>query len=363
MEEISKSFAVRSPSEAETAAVLGTYHLSHGETEEGRKLLEQAVKLEPDLVAANEALGMMHVRVREFAQAAPYIERAVRLNSQSFLTYYYHGNLLLQSRTGDESALSVAQASYARCVQLNPNFAPAHAALAQIYGRREETLDKALQSARTAVTLEPANWSNQLALATVLARRGQFAEAREIADRVAANATEPAEADSAASALTFIADSEQYQADRRRYEESRRQITEAPSSDDIGAIASGRPRAESANETPTVEAPPPPASAAASSAPPAPATPRTYSMIGNIAALDCNAAPQVTLTLSLGGLTMKLHAADLSKVEFLAAGGAAPGRPMACAQLRGITARIQYSLTSGGDYEGEIRAITPTALP
>ncbi len=246
IEEIAKSFSTRSPSEAETAAVLGTYHVAHEQAAEGRRLLEQALQMEPDLVSAHEALGMMYVRDGEFDKATPYIERAVQLNSQSFLTYFYHGNLLMQSQTPDPAAVSAAEASYDKCVQLNRNFAPAHAALARIYSRRDDTLDRALQSARTAVALEPGNSSNQLALAVVLAKRGEFADARKIADRVAAGAAEPGEAEAAASVLTFIADTEQYQAERARYEQSRRQVTASPTSGEPVTIVRRPERADDA---------------------------------------------------------------------------------------------------------------------
>jgi hypothetical protein len=252
-------------------------------------------------------------------------------------------------------------------VQLNPRFAPAHAALAHIYGRREDTLDRALQSARTAATLEPSSWYNQLAVATVLARRGEFGQAREIAGRVGANASEPAAADGAASALTFIAESEQYQANRRRYEESRRQIAAAASSDDAGAMMRPEPRDDAerrpANRTATPEAPPAVSGTAATNSDTTPApTQRAYSMRGRIAVLDCSAAPKVMLTLSLGGLDMKLMTPDFSRVGFFNGSGDRLPQRLTCEQLRGITARIQYTLTPGGPSDGEFFSISPQAL-
>jgi hypothetical protein len=86
-------------------------------------------------------------------------------------------------------------------------------------------------------------------------------------------------------------------------------------------------------------------------------------MVGNIIGVDCGASREVLVTLSLGALSMKLHAGDLSAVNFSGASGARQPRPIACAQLRGMFARVEYVLTSGQSYEGEIRSIAPAAQP
>lgn len=370
IEEIEKTFSVRSPSEAETAALLGAYHLARGWTDEARAMLQRAAALEPDLVAANEGLGMLHVEAKEYDQAAPYLDRAVQLNSQSFLTYFYHANLFLQSGARDEYELAQAEESYKKCMQLNKNFAPAYAGLAQIYGRRKETLDSALQAARTAAALDPASWHNQLTLAIILAKRSEFDEARTLANRVASRAAETEAAEAAASALTFIAENEQYETQRRRYEEERSRsnaaLTDSTAASPDSVALVRRPAGVAATNEPPENAAAarevaPTATAASVPATSSPA--RTYSMLGNIAAVDCRGLPQVTLTLSLGSLSMKLHAADLSKVAFLTATGAPQSRGMACTQLRGMAARIQYALASGESYDGEIRSIAPAPLP
>jgi tetratricopeptide (TPR) repeat protein len=371
IEEIERAFSVRSPSEAETAALFGAYHLARGQTNEAKQWLDRAVKLEPDLVAANEALGMLHIQAKEYDQAAPYLDHAVQLNAKSFLTYFYHANLLLQGGAREEYALAQAEESYKKCTQLNKNFAPAYAALAHLYGRRRETLDSALQAARTAASLDPSVWQHQLTLAITLAKRSEFAEARTILHRVAARAGDPEAPEAAASALGFVADSERYEAERLRYEAEKRRNEEEqrqslvrssePESTPVDAVALVRrpgsvlsTREPSEGAAATAEASPSTTEAPAPSTSPAA---RVYSMRGDIVAVDCRAAPQVTLTLTMGRLSMKLHATNLSKVTFLTSTGAPQSRAMTCAQLRGMAARIQYALTNGELYDGEISSI------
>ena len=115
-----------------------------------------------------------------------------------------------------------------------------------------------------------------------------------------------------------------------------------------GAESSRSAKASNAPDDPTSPAPEPPAAAAAD---------RPYSMIGTIAAADCTAAPQLQITLQAGKIVMRLHAADIDKVEFQSGpGSGAPGKT-ACGQLRGQKARISYQLVAGRAWDGEILSI------
>jgi hypothetical protein len=67
---------------------------------------------------------------------------------------------------------------------------------------------------------------------------------------------------------------------------------------------------------------------------------RLYSMQGAISALECKASSEAVLTLNMGGLTMKLHATDLSKVPFLTSTGDAQPHAMTCPELRGRSLRV-----------------------
>ncbi len=76
--------------------------------------------------------------------------------------------------------------------------------------------------------------------------------------------------------------------------------------------------------------------------------------------LDCTAAPKVTLTLSLGGLSMKLMTEDFSQVAL----SNETGQPqqLRCEQLQGVTARVLYTLTPGEPYDGEFHSISVQPL-
>ncbi len=351
IEQISKSLSSRSESEAEADAVLGTYHLAHGQNSIGQKLLETALALQPDSIAANEGLGIMHMEAHEFEAAKPFIEKAVELRSDSFLTYYFNGNLIVQSGAADNSLLRRAAESYRKCIELNSNFAPAYGELATTYMRQND-LNQAFVAAQKAAKLAPSAWGNQLNLAAILARRGQFTDARKLAEKVAANATEPDQIEASASALKFIAEAEQYDSYKRAYENARSQAPQPPGSASVELA-----RRESPPRSNTTQAPP---DSETKTSLGATAGTRVYSMLGKITEVDCSSPPQVNLTLTLG-VTMKLHAFDFGKIT-LVSSGSSPESALTCTALRGISAKIQYSLINGQSYDGEILSITPASL-
>jgi hypothetical protein len=63
------------------------------------------------------------------------------------------------------------------------------------------------------------------------------------------------------------------------------------------------------------------------------------------------------ITLLGSGIVMRLHAADLAKIEIKAeAGNAAAAKP-SCAQLISKRARISYQLASQKPWDGEIVSV------
>jgi hypothetical protein len=202
------------------------------------------------------------------------------------------------------------------------------------------------------VALEPAGWDYQLTLAILLARQGEHGEARALAERVAARATEPEAANAAASALALIAESQAYEAQRPGFIS----LSAGPEPSSAKApILVRRPPAAVRAPDPS-EAPP---TGAPGSNTRTTSSARLYSMQGDIVALDCRSAPEVTLTLRMGSFGMRLRAADLSKVAFLTPAGGPRSGAITCTQLRGMAAQIQYTLTGEELYDGEIRSIAP----
>jgi hypothetical protein len=90
---------------------------------------------------------------------------------------------------------------------------------------------------------------------------------------------------------------------------------------------------------------------------------KEYSMVGTIVEVNCAGPPQVQVTLKSMNITMKLHAADLDKLEIKSASAAAPAKGTTCASLRGRTARISYHLVGQKYWDGEMQSVEFRGLP
>ncbi len=167
------------------AFALGTAYSALNDFRNARRLLEKAVDLEPDRIgyrfqlarllvqvslggeAADEyaailrrdstflpamyQLGLLLYERREYAQAAEYFQRIVRLNPSDFLSQYYLGACYATMEKPD-SARYVLSA----CVTLQPAYTPAVALLASRYFARPD-YQQALRLYTRAVQLRPGN--------------------------------------------------------------------------------------------------------------------------------------------------------------------------------------------------------------
>ncbi|MCX6571031.1 MAG: tetratricopeptide repeat protein [Candidatus Aminicenantes bacterium] len=183
-----KDFGARVLSPAETAARLGDFRLQGRRPQDAKPLLEEALRLQPDLASAQESLGFLFMRQGDRAEALRWFDRAIAGDSRSFLAHYYHATLTL-IELGTTDGAGQAAASLERALQLNPYFVPAYIALARLYLRDDQKVDRALVMARQAVDLEPGSFSNQMMLGNVLVRLGRYEEALKLAKTMERNAS------------------------------------------------------------------------------------------------------------------------------------------------------------------------------
>jgi len=176
-----KDFRTRVLSAAETAARLGDFHLQDGRPQDARPLLEEALRLQPDLTSAQESLGFLFMRQGDRTEALRWFDKAIAGDSKNFLAHYYHATLTLTELATTEDGAGQVEASLVRALHLNPYFAPAYIALARLFLLDDQKVDRALELARKAVDLEPGSFSNQIMLGTVLARLGRYEEAKKLA--------------------------------------------------------------------------------------------------------------------------------------------------------------------------------------
>src|SRR5712664_1994950 len=330
-----KRYAVRSVSAGEALATRGDFFTHHNRVEQAQPILEEALKTEPNLPFAHEALGYYHYRRHETEEADKEMVEAIKLGAAGLASQYFHGVLLMQEGGFDGDSAQEARKILEKAVQLNPEFAPAHEALSQAYSHSPDTQKQAVNAAIKAVQLDPGQPSYAVNLAYLLLNNGRFSEARIMAQRVLAAATTTGEKEVANNMLQHVQQAEEWAATKAN----------APST------------AQDGQETPTVTIMTRPAGIArpeTSPDVPVELKKRVYAADGPISQVECAKKPEVMLNVDLSSGPVTFYAPDFAKIAVSWADGVPEPTLSTCTQWIGRQVKVWFSPTPGKDYAGEI---------
>jgi tetratricopeptide (TPR) repeat protein len=179
-----KELGSRVMSAAETEAELGIYHLWTHDLEGARSLIEQALKDDPKLGLAHEAMGFLDFNEGKDADALQEFTQASSLDGKLYLSSYYKAMLSPQAKSIREVDINDFGASLGRVLQANPDFAPAYVQLAKLAVQVGD-FESALKISRKAEELDPSLAGYHLLTGQVLRRMGKTAEAADYAKYVA----------------------------------------------------------------------------------------------------------------------------------------------------------------------------------
>jgi tetratricopeptide (TPR) repeat protein len=339
-------FTVREVTPAASAAVRGDFLLHTQRLVEARALLEEALRLDPSFAPAQESMGFLHFQAEDYDEAAECFEKAVQLDSRSYLAQYYFAMLKAREFQG-KGNLSPVEGSLRRAIELNSQFAPAYANLAGLFLRQQKNPEEALALARRAVQLEPGAAGYQVILVSALIQNRRMDEARHLAERIRATATSPEELSDAENLLASIQMYQEYDAARQRAEE-RARADEGEFKrkwEETQQAIRERGRQEKEDEA---------------AAQPAPAFLTGKSKAGwssgRVEAVSCvGSSVELTLQGTLGKL--RLHSEDYGKIEILTTSWTSPQPFDPCQNLDGHQAAIFYRQYGGSPYDGEIVSI------
>ncbi len=177
-----QDLGLRELAPAEACALRGDVHLQTDRPAEARAALEEALGLDAKLAAAHEGMGVLDFSQGRYADAQRRLAQAIQLDSQSAFAHYLHAVAILREGTTTQ-ALVAARSSLERAIELNGGLAAAHASLAEVMSFGDDDLDKALASARRAVSLEPAVIDHRLTVGRVLLHRGKLDDAQHEGER------------------------------------------------------------------------------------------------------------------------------------------------------------------------------------
>ena len=337
-----KSFQLQAISDAESLTARADFMAHDRHYAEARGMLEEALKLNPNLASAHESMGFLCAEQNKLDEANKWYSQAVALNSQSFMAHYYYAANMLKGKMDADSA-SKAEVSLRAAIDINPGFAPAYDALAWLVATRggnaedPKRLNEAYLTVLTAVSLEPGNFHYRLDSAHVLERMGRVDDAIRVAGLAASMAKTTEEQ---SEALAFLSQAHQY----RDYQKQMQERQEAAEKRRVEMAARG------AN-------PPPPDTVALPEHPPRPPLlPDRRVAEGTIADGRCSRA---TLEITFHSATrdMQLYTDNFMKIPYSSLNFTPEGTFNPCVELKGWHARITYHPATDQPDQGEIVAV------
>ncbi|MGH9392019.1 MAG: tetratricopeptide repeat protein, partial [Vicinamibacteria bacterium] len=182
---------------AEVQERWGELFLATSRLREARVCLEEAVRLDPDLGTAWEALGLLELEEGEPAQAKIHLKKAIDLDSASASGLYRYADILLAEHSrGRVDSIPGAVAEDAasalrRSLALEPSARESAELLAFLYLVRGERLNEAEALVESALSVAPDDPPLLFLKGQLLAKRGQYEGARKTLRRVVETSEDP----------------------------------------------------------------------------------------------------------------------------------------------------------------------------
>jgi tetratricopeptide (TPR) repeat protein len=328
------AFKVQVLSPAQADAVRADFLVYNQRVKDAKPLLDRVLRDDPNNASAHETMGYLEFRQGNLSEARKWYGQAVKLNSQSFLAYYYFAAITVNSGQLDSENKSQVENSLRMAIKLNPAFAPAYDELAVFYGMRRENLDEAHTLALNAIQLDPSNLHYRLSTANILLQMQRPTDAIAVLQNARGLAKTP---DEVSSVQNLLEAAQQYQASREPVRPSGDQGVQS-------AVPQGQSSAQAlpgAAKQPAVEEP----------------HGARRGVKGTIKDVKCSLPAVMELKVEGGGKTLSLQSNNYFKIQFSAVNFTPSGELNPCADLNGMKANVQFFDASGKATEGQIFSI------
>lgn len=361
-------FKVQELSSASVAALRGDFLVYNQRYADARDLLTEALQEDPNNAQAAESMGFLEFQQGHNEEGKKWFSQAVKLNSQSYLAHYYYAVMTMQAGANGPDAAQV-ETSLQSAIKINPNFAPAYDALANLYAIRGDKLEEARKLTLQAVQLEPGNVRYRLNAGNVLLRMKKANDAVRVGKLALSMAKTPEDQSAAEAFLNTAQKYQEYLASVER----RNQEIEAARAAATNAVEGGDSSASQAAARDDGSRPPvlrhrdesgkePAAHDDSNAAPALHHRPEDVrgprdARDGKIASVKCSSPAQMDLALEANGRTVELHTDNYFKVQFSALNFTPAGQLEPCTQIKGMSAHISFYDVKGQPYTGEIISI------
>lgn len=217
------TFKVQSLTTTQADAIRADFLACNEREKDARQLLEQILHDDPANVAGHETMGFLAFKEGKLDEAEKWYEKAVKLDSQSFLAHYYFATIAMREGQLSGDRQSQIESSLLAATKLNPDFAPAYDQLAAFYGMQHKNLEDAHRLTLMAVQLEPNNVGFRTNAANVLMEMERPKDAIAVLQAALKIATSP---EQNASIQRQIESVQRYQLERERMDQQSRQFAE-----------------------------------------------------------------------------------------------------------------------------------------
>ena len=136
-------FKIEAMSPAQADAVRADFLVYEQRVKDAKPLLERVLQEDPSNASAHETMGYLEFRQGNLDEARKWYAQAIKLNSQSFLAYYYFAATTMNGARLDSETKPEVETSLRAAIKLNPSFAPSYDQLAVFFGMQRENLEEA----------------------------------------------------------------------------------------------------------------------------------------------------------------------------------------------------------------------------
>jgi tetratricopeptide (TPR) repeat protein len=349
-----KSYASRVLPPAEVDAERALFYVHTQRPKEATAAVDEALRTDANLPLAHEAQGLLAYSQQQFVVAEEAFGRAIELNTSSYFPYYFAAEAQLRHGVPAPQEATKLIGYLEKTIQMNPQFAPAHAALSSIYSINPETREKAFLEGRKAIELEPGNLAYATSYAYVLVNAGKTSAAKTLAARIQEAAKTPSERGNVQLLLQAIASREEYERQvaamtqqAASAQQGQQNVTVVTAGRTVDVAAGGDAAGSSSDSKKAAPVTPP-----AATHPPG----QEYAVEGNIASADCAGGPGKVI-LSVGKTVMKFRFSDFASLQVVASTKQKSDEPPACGTWKGQRVRLYFYKLKDKEYMGELDTI------
>jgi tetratricopeptide (TPR) repeat protein len=313
------SFKVQALTADQADAVRADFLAYNERIADARPLLDRILQDDPKNVSAHETMGFLEFRAGHVDEARKWYEKAVNLDSQSYIAHYYFAAMSMNDPAGPANDAAI-ESSLRAAIKLNPSFAPPFDRLAAFEGERRKNLDDAHIMALTAVTLDPGNVNYRMTTASVLMQMDRSKDAVAVLREAMHLAKSPQET---AMVQNFLGQVESFAKAR-----------------DQQALQNSR-MAEEINAENKTDAAIPAENNVAMAAPEEVPKGAHHFLVGTLQNVHCH-NPGIDLAVDAKGKVTSFHSGNYYKIVFSALGFTPTGELNPCKDLEGRPAKVEY---------------------